>query len=60
VQINIRLAPGDLERLRALERRLQEAHGPSVIITPRVVMLEAMTLLEAHYDRLEKDRSRRR
>ncbi len=60
MQVNVRLTPVDMERLRALQRRLQEAHGPSVDITPRVVILEAMTLLEARYDKLERDRARRR
>jgi hypothetical protein len=60
IQVNIRLAPADVERLRALQKRLQAAHGPSVVITPKVVLLEALAALEVRYDRLERDRSRPR
>lgn len=56
---HVRATRADLERVERLRSRLQEQLGPLVSVTQRTVFLAALERLEAHLDKLEKDRERR-
>lgn len=59
-QINIRVRRQERERLEMLRQRLQARLGPHIQATQRLVLLEALDRLEAHYEKLERDRGRER
>lgn len=57
---NTRLTEADLEQLERLRQQLQERMGPKVKVSYRIVIEEAMERLQAHLDKLDRDKGRNR
>ena len=56
--LSVRLSQEELERFRKARERLQERERPGYTVTDRVALLVALERLEAHLDRLDKDKGR--
>lgn len=60
IAFNARMTREDIDRLKRLQTRMQEEYGPSVRVTLRTVIIEATAKLEAYYEKLDRDRERKR
>lgn len=58
--LNLRLSDDELQRIEKAKERLQERESQLFRVTQRVTVLKALELLEAHLDRLDRDKGRKR
>lgn len=56
----VKVSDEEMQRIDQLRERLQRRSGEHVRVTSRTVLLEALDRLEAHLDRLERDKGRDR
>lgn len=59
-QLNIRLSDDDRNRVQRLKEKLQAKYGGAVHVTERTVILEALSMLEGYFAKLERDKGRGR
>lgn len=58
--LSARFDDTDMERLIALQSRLQERAEPHITVTQRLTILRALDALERELDRSDRDKGRKR
>jgi len=60
LRVNLRLSPDEMTRFMKVLAAIQRRVGQNVRVTQKATFLEAVSMLEAYYDKLERDRQRGR
>ncbi len=59
-RLNLRVSNEEYERFQKVKAAVQRRVGPNIKATDKGTFLEALSMLEAYYERLERDRQRSR
>lgn len=58
-RLNFRLTTDELARFEKVRAAIQQRLGQNIRVTQKATLLEALSMLEAYYDKLERDRRKR-